>query len=73
MIHRSTCYLNHTKTHRGPFAGFRQRRWWAKHQHPQANECDTCANVFEYEPEGSFQTYLGEWFCSDECGRCAGW
>lgn len=35
--------------------------------------CDTCWREFHYEPRGSFQTYNAEWFCSDECGRKAGW
>ena len=37
------------------------------------HECDTCQRKFKHEPEGSFQTYNGEWFCSDKCGKQAGW
>jgi len=73
MRHRSTCYLNHTKTHRGLFATFRQRRWWDKHQHPVVHECDTCWEKFDHEPEDSNQTYNGDWFCSDRCSELAGW
>ena len=39
------------------------------------HECDSCSKEFPKEspPKESYQTYLGEWFCSDECGRLAGW
>lgn len=73
MIYISTCYLGHSKTHRGPFAAVRHHRWWAKHQHPVVNECDTCGAEYEGEPSGSFQTYTARWFCSPECGAAAGW
>ena len=38
-------------------------------------ECDMCGSFFDHDrqPAGSFQTYDGEWFCSDDCGRKAGW
>ena len=36
-------------------------------------ECDACDKAYTYEPEDSFQTYNGEWFCSDKCGRKGGW
>ena len=37
------------------------------------HECDACDKTYDYEPEDSFQTYNGTWFCSDNCGRKAGW
>lgn len=37
------------------------------------HECDTCHEQYDHEPESSFQTYNGTWFCSDECGKRAGW
>lgn len=36
-------------------------------------ECDTCHNEYTTEPKDSFQTYNGNWFCSNECGKKAGW
>ena len=36
-------------------------------------ECDTCDKGYTYEPEGSFQTYNAEWFCSEKCGEKGGW
>lgn len=39
------------------------------------HQCDTCLKEFPKDdtPNGSYQTYNGEWFCSDKCGRKAGW
>lgn len=38
-------------------------------------ECDNCWREFDVDnlPQDSFQTYNGEWFCSAECGKKAGW
>lgn len=39
-------------------------------------ECDYCGSFHYHDnphPEGSFQTYNGQWFCGPECGRKAGW
>lgn len=38
-------------------------------------ECDTCGDVYQHDAANadSFQTYNGQWFCSDSCGRKAGW
>lgn len=69
------CISGHRKSFSGPFAGRRHDKWWAKHSLCDTHECDTCHNHFDksYPPADSFQTYNGEWFCSDECGRKAGW
>lgn len=38
-------------------------------------ECDGCWKDFPSDnlPRDSFQTYNGEWFCSEECGKKGGW
>ena len=68
------CPAYHTREFRGPFRRILSELWWIRHyKHGVTHECDTCHNEYKYEPSDSFQTYNGTWFCSDECGKKAGW
>ena len=75
MIYISCCVSGHRKTFSGPFAKARNKRWWKKHNLCDTRECNTCWKHFDKNVhiEGSFYTCNGDWFCSDKCGKKAGW